>query len=352
MSQLVWRGALLVTGITGIILFILSVWSFRGTSCKDWSKYSTIVMLSALLVYFGGIPAGYVFPFKMIFWELSTFHAVPFVCLVLVFSIQYYNLHKHIVVRNLLIMTLLLISSVSLYSLWPSIKEGSSFLVGTHPWRDTISESFPLFSVEGYAPWNLATNLFSGIFYLVPLFLVYRIFTLSRREHKTREIVLLVWIFVFTAMAIRQQRYSHQAVIPISIIASMTLLDINNYLLDKKRVYRYTLVFTIVALFVPVIVYYKYLLLTGSNTMLRIQPSFYTALKWLREETPEPGKFNEPEKKPSYGIMNQWDHGHWITWFAQRPPVANNFGSEPGGHRQGLEQSCRFYLEKNEREAL
>ena len=73
---------------------------------------------------------------------------------------------------------------------------------------------------------------------------------------------------------------------------------------------------------------------------VRIDPDWYTALVWLRNNTPEP--FDDPdyyyqlyEAPPSgedynypetaYGIMSWWDYGHWITRVGRRIPIANPF---------------------------
>ena len=71
-----------------------------------------------------------------------------------------------------------------------------------------------------------------------------------------------------------------------------------------------------------------------------IDPDWYSALVWLRNNTPEP--FGDPnyyyqlyEPPPSgedydypdtaYGIMSWWDYGHWITRIGRRIPIASPF---------------------------
>jgi dolichyl-diphosphooligosaccharide--protein glycosyltransferase len=73
---------------------------------------------------------------------------------------------------------------------------------------------------------------------------------------------------------------------------------------------------------------------------VRIDPDWYSALVWLKNNTPEP--FDDPgyyyqlyEPPPSgedydypetaYGIMSWWDYGHWITRVGRRIPIANPF---------------------------
>jgi dolichyl-diphosphooligosaccharide--protein glycosyltransferase len=49
----------------------------------------------------------------------------------------------------------------------------------------------------------------------------------------------------------------------------------------------------------------------------------------------------------SYGIMAMWDAGHWITFFAQRIPIANPFQD----NLAGPEGTAAFFLNMNESKA-
>jgi len=81
-----------------------------------------------------------------------------------------------------------------------------------------------------------------------------------------------------------------------------------------------------------------------SRGAIRIDPDWYSALVWLRSNTPEP--FDNPDyyyqlydfppkeehgfedydyPETAYGIMSWWDYGHWITRIGRRIPIANPF---------------------------
>ena len=98
---------------------------------------------------------------------------------------------------------------------------------------------------------------------------------------------------------------------------------------------------------------------TASRGASGIDPGWYSALVWLRENTAEP--FDDPdyyyqlyEPPPSredydypetaYGIMSWWDYGHWITRVGRRIPIANPF-------QQGAVIAGKYLTSQNETSA-
>jgi dolichyl-diphosphooligosaccharide--protein glycosyltransferase len=55
-----------------------------------------------------------------------------------------------------------------------------------------------------------------------------------------------------------------------------------------------------------------------------------SGLRWMRDNTPSPGPWNEPHSVPSYGVLASWSDGHLIEYHARRPTIATNFGSFVG----------------------
>jgi dolichyl-phosphooligosaccharide-protein glycotransferase len=86
-----------------------------------------------------------------------------------------------------------------------------------------------------------------------------------------------------------------------------------------------------------------------------IPKDWIESLNWLKTDTPDPGidYFGQYDKRlytppaDSYGIMAVWDAGHWITFFAHRPPITNPFQDNLGG-AQG---TAAFFLAENESKA-
>jgi dolichyl-diphosphooligosaccharide--protein glycosyltransferase len=94
----------------------------------------------------------------------------------------------------------------------------------------------------------------------------------------------------------------------------------------------------------------------GMNSKTQVIPEdWIESLEWLRSNTPDPGidYFRQYDKASytapadSYGIMAIWDAGHWITFFAHRPPITSPFQDNLGG-AQG---TAAFFLAENESEA-
>ncbi len=98
---------------------------------------------------------------------------------------------------------------------------------------------------------------------------------------------------------------------------------------------------------------------TASIGPVRMDPDWYSALVWLRNNTPEP--FGDPnyyyqlyEAPPSgedynypdtaYGIMSWWDYGHWITNVGRRIPIANPF-------QEGATIAGKYLTSQNETSA-
>ena len=89
---------------------------------------------------------------------------------------------------------------------------------------------------------------------------------------------------------------------------------------------------------------------------------WYDAMIWLKNNTPEPGvdyyalypeetPFSYPET--AYGILARWDHGHIITYYAHRMPVANPFQQGIGKIKDGYVEpgEATFFLETDEKKA-
>ena len=94
----------------------------------------------------------------------------------------------------------------------------------------------------------------------------------------------------------------------------------------------------------------------GENTpQHQLSPDWIESLTWLKTNTPDTGidyfksydvhGFSYPPG--SYGIMAVWDAGHWITFFAERIPIANPFQD----NLVGSSGSAAYFLSQNESQA-
>lgn len=84
-------------------------------------------------------------------------------------------------------------------------------------------------------------------------------------------------------------------------------------------------------------------------------PDWTETLKWMGENTPDPGidyykiykreEYTNPAE--SYGIMSWWDYGHWITFIAKRAPNANPFQEGVSGP----EGAAAYFIQQNEEDS-
>ncbi len=350
--QLAWRGAILIVGIAGLSLLILSFIPIPGISNRRWSGHGAAIMITASIIYLLGIPLRLVAGNEWSFYRLSVFQSIPFMLIGLILITRNRWLTRDIRSASLAMGSLivgLLIASIRSISVW---REGISFLLGHHPWRETITESFSIFRAVVFPPWNAPEELFTALIYLIPLMITWHLLRIRSWHHPGREVIILTWVSIMTIVAIKQHRYAFHLAVPFILLVIITGSDAFHTFKDRlKPVTRIAIGSFVAFAFLPVMTFHYYLITEGLNTWHRISEDHFRAIHWLRDHTPECGDFYQPEIKPDYGIMNSWETGHWITWLGRRPPVANNFGAEPGGHREGLEASCRFFTTIDGREA-
>ena len=351
-SQASWRGALIVTFVTGASLICLSCLPLSGISSRTWSRSGIVIMGIASLAYMASSAMGIVDLFALDFFTFSLFQAIPFWVLMSFFLIRYLWLLHHRKTSIALILLFVLGSAIAVHSTWTVWVDGFSFLLGRHPWRETISESYSLFRGVVFPPWNAVEELFGGLFYLLPVLLGYQLWLFLRRKDSPRHMIALIWCVMMLILTLKQQRYAHQMSVPFILILILSVIDAKPLIRKLGGPIRFFVVLFAVFSFIPVVTFHYHLLRYGHNTWFRIPDAHYRAYKWMQTTTPDSGLFLQPDRVPSYGIMNAWDNGHWITWIARRAPVANNFGAEPGGHREGLETSCRFFVTADNDEAL
>jgi dolichyl-diphosphooligosaccharide--protein glycosyltransferase len=92
-----------------------------------------------------------------------------------------------------------------------------------------------------------------------------------------------------------------------------------------------------------------------NNPVQVISPDWIDTVNWLGTNTPSPGvdyyqqydasTFSYPPE--AYGILAEWDAGHWITFFSHRIPITNPFQDHLGGSTGAY----AFFLSQNETQA-
>ncbi|MEN6397095.1 MAG: hypothetical protein ABFC78_11515, partial [Methanoregula sp.] len=92
-----------------------------------------------------------------------------------------------------------------------------------------------------------------------------------------------------------------------------------------------------------------------TNPHREISSDWIESVNWLKTNTPSPGvdyfqhydasTFSYPQE--AYGILANWNAGHWITFFSHRIPITNPFQD----HLDGSSGAYAFFLSQNESKA-
>ncbi|PWT90140.1 MAG: hypothetical protein C5B54_07735 [Acidobacteria bacterium] len=210
-------------------------------------------------------------------------------------------------------------------------------------WLSQIIEYRPLFADS----WTWPLGFLSPAFYLSP----WPIFVWGRRawqkQNMLRNLTLFSWglfIFVFTCMQRRNVYYA-------SLLGAISALEIaaviGVWLHQRKKI-------------VPAI--YALLMFPmffGYNTEVRsgyaASPDRLEAMEQIKKITPQEINAYDPrflqagetipELQNVHSIMAFWSQGHLVTYFAERPVVANNFG-------YGFFDCLHFYFAESESDAM
>lgn len=192
---------------------------------------------------------------------------------------------------------------------------------------------------------------YSNILYLLPLLFIRAIHWIMRSESDDR--FMLSYLFLATmSLALVQWRFLIIFSLPFLIMLSAIVFDLHAYLQKKYGALQRRAIAVCLAgvLFVgPIAVsghsIYKYLSANESGFLQKMGTMFDNYV-WLSENTPPTSYLSEPEKKPEYAVLASWEYGHFITFFAERPNVANPFGLG-----EELGRVADFYTDLNEESA-
>lgn len=241
--------------------------------------------------------------------------------------------------------------------LWSSSSGGKVVSGGlmsySRQWLSQIVEYRPLLADR----WDWPFGLLSFAFFLSPVAVFLWARRLRRSPDATLPATLALWGTFTFGFALLQRRNVYYA----SLLGALSAIEISVQLAAllrrkmergearRSRVPVFLALF--LALAFPMILRLPREIATG------FAPSddLREALGRLRALMPAPvdaydGRFLEagtpiPELQTASSVMTFWSQGHFVTYFAERPVVADNFGYD-------FEESVRFFLTENEEEAL
>lgn len=196
-----------------------------------------------------------------------------------------------------------------------------------------IEEASPLMTM------NLASVLGLNIIITVAvLALVAR-----RHIYDRKKVLLIIWTLVALLLTIGQKRFLYILAMNMSILFAVLFSEICA-LAERKPLERRQMMALALIILVVMAVPSFWRLSRISDDAPDIDSDWADALKWLKEKTPATSFFDDPSRRPEYGIMSSWSYGNWILYLAERPVVANNF-------QTGVIDSTRYFLSESESDA-
>jgi len=263
--------------------------------------------------------------------------------------------------------------------------------------RETIGEMSPM-SIQD------AFNSFGCFFYFAFIALGFIIYNFIKKR-KPEELLIVLWFLVIVSItgvfisAIGQNRFNYYLAVIISLLSGFLIIKAIKFAILGIKVSRENnqkihlrvgssiLIFNIIFfvffpfplnLINPFPENLPKIIIDAVNTAKfgtgGQHQNWYETLKWLKENTPDPGldyyalyeepKFNpktgkiEPYPYPetAYGIMSSWDVGHIITYYAHRYPNANQFQQGLGRIDENLgivvPGEAVFFIENEEQKAI
>jgi len=195
----------------------------------------------------------------------------------------------------------------------------------------TVGELRPLLTAVGSFSFAPAWAEFTTCWFLAPIALLYLGWR-AAKENSPAHLLFAVWSVLMMAASLQQIRNCYYLAINMVLLTGFACA----YFLRLERRYERIIagLFLAAALVIPNVSLAYPLVRTDASP----RPDWWSALAFLRQQTPEP--FGDPaiydryfprlapgEKFPyppsAYGILTWWDFGHWITAYGRRIPVAN-----------------------------
>jgi len=404
---LVWQGSVVFATVSaGSLSLWLLVRSLRGEAVEESgalvrsfsaSTAAAILIVSAGRLVFPSETAQTRFDFGFFSWFQPVYLLVLLLAVGSLYGVLYgmeRNRERRVISRRVLLLTVAALLAVPVASIplapdfWGNILRGVQFILKKNDYLKSINEFQPLFSGSiwpGAVTLRfLLDMLYFGSFFLPPVMAARNaVFAWRRKEGEYPAVFFLLWTVCFWLLTLEQKRwgnaYSANMAIGIGMFFSLLLeknrsvqsaiRDFREWRREKasdstgamappagflSRIFLYSRktpwvgsLLLFVVFLAPYYYFVKELYVAPARP---ITPDIYNSLIWLRENTPPTSTPWNPRTKPEYGVLAEWDLGHWIQYIAERPTVVNNFGYQLRGN--GLEDWLRFEFAATEDEAV
>ncbi|MBT9165266.1 MAG: hypothetical protein DDT23_01281 [candidate division WS2 bacterium] len=359
-----WMGALFI--LAPFLLFIFTQNIINHLRNRSNEGVTIISIITFLIPIFFLLPFGLIKHLRPIVFGTTILPIILGIiatfCLYYLSSYLKTKDYPPILYPRLLILTVLLVI-VSIWAMFlrlpgllPGFIHGAIGTLFPPELSRTIAEAGSMFFRQGFFTLQPIWLNFTSTFYVAIIGLILLIIKVFKKFSYSL-LFLIVWSsFLLLAMA-SQIRFAYYFAMNVAILSAfigIALLDkseyyINTLFTNLSSNIRYHRLHIILKMSVLVIIV---LILIYPNTRLSIatskqgmgiHPDWYSALIWLRDNTPSPTlDYNKIYKAPlkgdrydyppgTYSVMSWWDFGYAIVYYSKRIPVSTPGQTGIGG---------------------
>jgi asparagine N-glycosylation enzyme membrane subunit Stt3 len=232
-----------------------------------------------------------------------------------------------------------------------SLGDAWTWLARREAFQAMVGESRPLFGFAGRPDLLLPASRLSGLFFLIPVFLVLAMRDLRGGRLRFPGALVVAWTTVLLIVTIFQARFSNSFAVPMCLLIGWSgagLLGSRGEWPSRgaARVGRILALLLVLVLLLPSLASYAPYLPNQLRWWrgLELEPRrprkrlLIQVADWIRDNTEEPSGYLDPNARPTYGVLSTWDDGHLIEWVGRRPTVIDNFGDDLGEENLPLSQ--------------
>lgn len=216
---------------------------------------------------------------------------------------------------------------------------GTTYLVRTWSgWQAQIAESHSLVRISLTRAFDELSRYMSWAVFLLPLGWV---MMLSRwRRLSPQEWTLFLSTLTFAVFGLFQIRFLPYLALLLGLMVAFLFQTVRKRLPYEKPF----LLFTAIVLTVS---YYPCAESIGAKDVtFEVYNQMSPILRWLREKSPPDSLYFHPDTSPEYGVVSDWNLGHYIQYYGHWPVLADNFGE----HATDLSRLNRFFFSTDNEE--
>lgn len=228
-----------------------------------------------------------------------------------------------------------------------------------HPFLGVVVEIKPLLFPKGPFDPAPAQHRFSYLFWVYPLAAAW-LGAQALRGRRGEVGLLLTWSAACCVLALLQQRFSDTAGPAIALVLgpalALTVQTARRRFPTRRAALAAGVLLCAVAATSPYADSYPRDLLASLAARRGIPLQYSARLRerqvlervgrWLKQNTPATEGYLDPARRPAYGVLSAWGHGHLLRYYAERPMVQDNFGPYAGG--AGFAQARAYYASRDE----